>query len=116
VVQATKRSTVLYAITAWIIVNIILMTLILLGGDTADIVNWIELSLWILSIPALLSLKKWGLAFTTFTFIYTLSTSVEILVHYLAIQPSVWPNIIRVIINIPIIIYLFRAIFKGKFK
>lgn len=112
--QTAKRSPLLYAITAWMAVNIVLMILLLLGGDTADLVNWIELILWAVSIPALLSLKKWGLALTTFTFVYTLSTSVEIVVHYLLIDSSVWPNIIRIVINIPIIIYLFKALIDGK--
>lgn len=114
--QTTKRSPILYAITAWMAVNIVLMVLILLGGDTGDYVNWIELVLWVASIPAILSLKRVGLALATFTFVYTLSTSVEIVVHFILIDPNVWPNIIRIVINIPIIIYLFKALIDGKFK
>jgi hypothetical protein len=53
----------------------------------------------------LLSMKKWGAAFALFTLIYTLSTSMGILIYY-----QVWINSLRVIINVPIIIYLFRKI------
>lgn len=88
----------------------------LLSGDVQDLNNYIEITLWIISIPALLSLKKWGAAFTIFTLTYTLSTSMGILIYYLAADLAVWPNIIRVAINIPAIIYLFSRIFKGKTK
>ena len=33
VAQATKRSPILYAIAAWMVINIFLMAIILLGGD-----------------------------------------------------------------------------------
>jgi hypothetical protein len=36
---------------------------------------------------------------------------VGILIYY-----QVWINAIRVIFNVPIIIYLFKMIFDGKFK
>ena len=111
VVQATKRSTILYAIVVWMVVNILLMALILLNGDVQDLNNWIEIALWVIAIPALLSTKKWGVAFVILVLIYTLSTSVGILIYY-----PVWLNAIRVVINIPAIIYLFKALFEGKFK
>ena len=109
--QSIKRSPVLYAIAVWMIINILLMALILLGGDVADLNNWIEIALWATAIPALLSTKKWGVAFAIFVLVYTLSTSVGILIYY-----QVWLNAIRVAINIPAIIYLFKALFDGKFK
>jgi hypothetical protein len=109
--QATTRLPVLYAIAAWMVVNILLMALILLNGDVQDLNNYIEIALWTISIPALLSTKKWGVAFAIFVLIYTLSTSVGILIYY-----QVWLNAIRVAINIPTIIYLFKALFEGKFK
>lgn len=109
--QSIKRSPVLYAIVAWMIINILLMALILLGGDVADLNNWIEIALWTISIPALLSTKKWGVAFAIFALVYTLSTSVGIIIYY-----QVWLNAIRVAINIPAIIYLFKALFEEKFK
>jgi hypothetical protein len=114
--KPSKPALIIYGIAVWIILNILLMASILLSGDWADLNNYIEIALWALSIPALLTLRKWGAAFTLFTFSYTLSTSVGILIYYLATDPAVWPNIIRVIINAAVIIYLFRALFKGKFK
>jgi hypothetical protein len=114
--KPAKPSLVIYGIVVWMILNILLMASILLSGDWADLNNYIEIALWALSIPALLTLRKWGAAFALFTFIYTLSTSVGILIYYLAVDPAVWPNTIRVIINIAAVIYLFRALFKGKFK
>jgi hypothetical protein len=114
--KSAKPSIVVYGIVIWIILNILLMASILLSGDWQDPNNYIEIALWVISIPALVSLRKWGVAFAIFTFAYTLSTSMGILIYYLAVDFSVWPNIIRVIINIPIIIYLFKMLFEGKTK
>jgi hypothetical protein len=102
----TRKSPILYAIAAWMALNIVLMITIIINGDWQDLNNWIEIALWATSIPALLSMKKWGAAFAIFTLIYTLSTSMGILIYY-----QVWINALRVIINAAIIIYLFRRIF-----
>lgn len=111
----TKRSPIIYAITVWMIINILILALSILGGDIADLNNWIEISLWIISIAGVLSMRKWGAAFAIFALSYTLSTSVSKLIYYLAINPDLWPNALR-LINIPIIIYLFKSIFDGKLK
>ncbi len=105
----TQRSSLLYGIALWMALNIVLMVLIILNGDVEDLNNWIEIALWTSAIPALLSKRKWGIGFAIFTLTYTLSTSVEILIHY-----QVWLNTIRVAINIPLIIYLFKTLFAGK--
>ena len=102
-----KRPPVVFAIVFWMVINIILMITLIANGDWQDLNNWIEIALWAISIPALLSMKKWGTAFAIFTLIYTLSTSMGILIYY-----QVWINALRVIINVPIIIYLFRRIFS----
>ncbi len=107
----TKRDVTLYAIAAWMIINILFMVLLIVNGDVADLSNWIEIALWAISIPALLSTKKWGIAFTLFTLIYTLSTSMGILIYF-----QIWLNALRVLINLPIIIYLFHSVFQAKFK
>jgi hypothetical protein len=109
--EKTKRSPILYAIVGWMTVNVLLMATLTASGDVQDLNNWVEIALWAISIPALLSMKKWGVAFVLFTLIYTLSTSMGILIYY-----QIWLNAIRVTINVPIIIYLFNAIFHGKFK
>jgi hypothetical protein len=97
----------MFAIAFWMAINIIIMITFIANGDWQDLNNWIEIALWATSIPVLLSMKKWGTAFAIFTLIYTLSTSMGILIYY-----QVWINALRVIINIPIIIYLFRRIFS----
>jgi hypothetical protein len=99
------------AIAAWALINIVLMVLLTLGGDVQDLNNYLEIGLWIVSVPAVLSVKKWGIAFAIFVLVYTLSTSMGIIIYY-----QVWLNVIRVIINIPAIIYLFKALFEGKIK
>jgi hypothetical protein len=107
----SKRPALLYGIAVWMALNIVLMALAILNGDVADLNNWIEIALWVTSIAGLLSTRKWGVAFAIFTLAYSLSTSVGILIYY-----QVWINAIRVIINVPIIIYLFRKLFDAKFK
>ena len=102
-----KRSPILFAIAFWMAINVFLMITLIANGDWQDLNNWIEVALWAISIPALLSVKKWGLAFAIYTLIYTLSTSMGILIYY-----QVWINALRVIINAPIIIYLFRKMFS----
>jgi len=87
------------------------MDLLLVGGDTADFNNYLEIALWVGSIVGVLSFRKWGFAFAIFTLSYTLSTSVGIVIYY-----GIWVNAIRVALNIPIIIYLFRELFEGKPK
>jgi hypothetical protein len=101
----------MYAIVAWMMLSIVIVTLSLLSGDTADLNNWIEIALWATSTAGLLSMRKWGAAFTIFVLVYTLSTSVGILIYY-----GVWINAVRVAVNVPIIVYLFKALFEGKFK
>jgi len=107
----SKKTFCLYGIAVWMGLNIVLMTLAILDGDVADLNNWIEIALWVASIGGLLSTRKWGVAFAIFTLAYTSSTSVGILIYY-----QVWINAIRIIINVPIIIYLFKMIFDSKFK
>ncbi len=101
----TKRPQLFFAIAFWMVINVFLMITLIANGDMQDLNNWIEIALWAISIPALLSMKKWRLAFALFTLIYTLSTSMGILIY-----SQVWINALRVIINAAIIIYLFRKI------
>jgi hypothetical protein len=108
---AIRRPSVIFAIAFWMAINIFLMITLIANGDIQDLNNWLEIALWGISIPASLSMKKWDAAFAIFTLIYTLSTSMGILIYY-----QVWINALRVVINTAIIIYLFRALFKGKFK
>jgi len=102
------RSSTIYLTVVWMAINVLLM-LLLLPGDYMDLNNWIELALWISSIIGLLSMRKWGVALTTFTLIYTFSISVSIIIYY-----QVWLNAIRVIINAILISYMFRRTFTEK--
>jgi hypothetical protein len=108
--QSAKRTPIIIALTIWSIINIALMALLILSGDVQDINNYIEVALWTLTIPALLSGRKWGAAFAIAVLMYTLSTSVGILIYY-----QVWLNAVR-LINIPAAILLFKALFDGKFR
>jgi hypothetical protein len=111
----TKPSPVIWAIVVWVILNIIIMALSLLGGDTADLNNYIEIALWTLSIAGVLSMRRWGAAFAIFTLSYTLAASVYNLIYFLSVNPNLWPNALR-FINVAIIIYLFKTLFDGKLK
>jgi uncharacterized membrane protein (DUF2068 family) len=91
--------------------NILLMIVLIVGGDYQDLNNWLEIGLWAASIAGLLSMRKWGAAFATFTLCYTLSISAGILIYY-----QVWPNAVRVVVNAAVIVYMFRSIFAHKFK
>ncbi len=106
--KTTRKTPVLYAVTAWMLINTALMVLLVVNGDYMDLNNWIEIALWITAIPAVLSAKKWGFAFAIFVLAYTLSTSVGILLYY-----QVWINALR-FINVPIAIYLFKQLFENK--
>jgi hypothetical protein len=108
--QAAKRTPIIIALSIWAVINILLMALLILSGDVEDLNNYIEIALWTLTIPALFSGKKWGAAFAIAVLMYTLSTSVGILIYY-----QVWLNAVR-LINIPAAILLFKALFDGKFK
>jgi hypothetical protein len=108
--QAAKRSIIIITLLVWAVINIALMALLILSGDTQDLNNYIEVTLWTLTIPALVSGKKWGAAFVITVLIYTLSTSVGILIYY-----QVWLNVLR-LINIPAAILMFKALFDGKFR
>jgi len=83
----------------------------ILPTDYMDLNNWIELAFWGASIPCLLSLKKWGIAFAIFVLCYTFSTSVGIIIYY-----QIWLNAIRIVINGFGIVYLFKNLFAGKFN
>jgi hypothetical protein len=69
-----ERTPAIFAIAAWIIVNIIFMTFELtVFNDAADLNNSILLILWIASIIGLLSMRKVGAALALFTLIYAFS-------------------------------------------
>ena len=105
----SSRSPVIYLIVVWMAIKVLIM-LLMLPEDYMVPNNRIELLLWASSIAGLLSMREWGAALATFTICYTLSPSVEILIYY-----QIWLNAVR-FINIPLILYMFKSIFVGKFK
>jgi hypothetical protein len=109
-----KRPPAIFAIAAWIIVNIIFMTLELtVFNDAADLNNSILLILWIASIIGLLSMRKVGAALALFTLIYAFSFNAFNVIYY--------PQVIELngtsaIINAAATAYMFLSIFKNKFR
>ncbi len=113
------KTTATYLIIVWMTINILLLIL-MIPGDSADLNNYIELILWIVSIAGLWTMKKWGAALTTAVLCITLSTSMGnvLLTYYnnLMTEPVAYVNALRIIINAAIIVYLFKNIFAKKFK
>ncbi len=114
-----RRGLTIYLIVVWMVLNVALFAL-MLPGDPNDINNYIEPILWVFSIVGLLSMRKAGAALTVSVMCITLSTSMGIilLAYYAgAIGEAVtYVNALRIVINSAIIVYLFKAIFAGKFK
>ena len=108
--EQSSRGPVIYLMLVWMAVNVLLM-LMLLPEDYMDLNNWIELGLWSSSIAGLLSNKKWGASLVTFTLIYTLSLSVSIVIYY-----QIWLNLLRIVINAILTVYMFRSLSADKFK
>ena len=108
-----KIPAAIYLVIVWAAINALFMVLELtVFGDSADLNNSIELILWIATVAGLVTMRKWGAAIATFTFSYTLSTSMGNVIYY-----SLWEiNGPRVLLNAVIIIYLYRAISANKFK
>jgi len=104
-----RRAPAIYAIVAWMIINIVFMTLELtVFNDAADPNNSILLILWIISTVSLLLLKKHGLAIAVFTVIYAFSFNAFNLLYFgLSIALL---NGLSVIINFVIAIYMLAIL------
>ncbi|MCW4017247.1 MAG: hypothetical protein NWF00_00960 [Candidatus Bathyarchaeota archaeon] len=105
-------------ITVWLAVNIVMMTYMILTHQELNAL--IEILLWIPSAAGLWLMKKWGAAVTVTTLGITLGISLsELLLTYNSAAPVltfVPINALRVTLNAAAIIYLFQAIFAGKFE
>jgi len=104
-----RRAPAIYAIVAWMIINIVFMTLELtVFNDAADPNNSILLILWIISTVSLLLLKKYGFAIAVFTVIYAFSFNAFNLLYFgLSIALL---NGLSVIINFVIAIYMLAIL------
>jgi hypothetical protein len=91
--------------------KIVLITILLVNGDTADFNNWLKISLSSISIAGLLSMKKWGAEIVIFTLCYTFTSSLGNVMYF-----HIWINALRVVINALLIVLVSKWIFEGKFK
>jgi hypothetical protein len=114
-----KRPAWLYLVLAWMVLNLILMAL-MIPGDSSDLNNYIEVILWAVSIGLLATIKKAGAAFAISVLCITLGTSMfNVLIGYyqnMLGEAFVSVNALRIVINAAIVVYMFRAVFEGKFK
>jgi len=109
-----KRTSVTFAIVAWMLVNAVFMALELtVFNDAADLNNSILLILWIISIAGLMSMRKIGAAITLFTLIYAFSFNAFNVIYY---PEVIVLNGTSAIINAVAIVYMFTSIFQNKFK
>jgi hypothetical protein len=110
----TKKLQVNYAILAWIVINTIFMLFELtVFNDAADLNNSVLLVLWVSSIAGLLSMRKWGAAFVTFTLTYAFSFNAFNVIYF---PNTSLLNGISAIVNAIAIAYMFSSIFANKYK
>ncbi len=114
-----KRTLAIYLIIVWMAINTVLRIL-LIPGDEADLTNWVEPVLWVISIAGLLPMKKWGAVFTVAVLGITIGLSFDnvLLAYYsnLLLTPLAYVNSLRIILNTVAIAYLFKRIFANGFK
>lgn len=109
----------LYAVVAWMIVNIAVF-LLLIPGDQQDLNNYIELILLAASVAGLFTMKKAGAALATAVSCIAIgnSTGNVLLAYYsnLMTEPVAYINALRIVLNVVAVVYLFRQLFAGKFR
>jgi hypothetical protein len=109
-----KRTLAIYALLAWMIINVVFMGLeVTVFNDAADLNNSILLILWVLSTAGLLLMRKLGAALTTFTLIYAFSFNAFNVIYF---PQVIVLNGTSAIINAVATIYMFITIFKNKYK
>jgi hypothetical protein len=101
----TKRTSATYAITVWMLINVVFMVLELtVFKDAADPNNSILLVLWVVSAASLLFIRKYGETISVFTLIYAFSFNAFNLLYFgLSIALL---NGISAIINLAAALYL----------
>ena len=110
----SKRTPTIYAIAAWMIINVIFFGLeITVLNDAADLNNSILFVLFILSTIGLLSMKKAGAALTLFTLIYAFSFNSFNVLYFPEVRLL---NGISAIVNLAAIVYMFISIFQSKYR
>lgn len=108
-----KMTPAIYAIIAWMIINVVFMALELTAfNDAADLNNSILLILWIVSITSLFFMKRYGISVATFTLIYAFSFNAFNLIYFgLTIALL---NGISAIINATAAIYLLINMVRDR--
>jgi hypothetical protein len=110
----SKRAPAIYAIVAWMIINVIFFALeVTTLGDIADLNNSILLVLFILSTIGLLSMRKAGAALALFTLIYAFSFNSFNVIYFPEVRLL---NGISAIVNVAAIVYMFITIFQTKYR
>jgi hypothetical protein len=111
--EKPRRSALIYVIIAWAIVNILFFAYACVV-DSLDLNNKIELVFWVISVIGLLSMRKLGAAFATFTITYAFSFNVFNLIYYF--NYVLITNGISAIINALALVCMFKNIFENRFK
>ena len=109
----SKKAPAVYAIVAWMVINVVFMALELtVFNDSADPNNSILLILWAVSIASLLFMKKYGVAIATFALIYAFSFNAFNLIYFgfsIALL-----NGISAVINAAAAIYLLVSLVRKQ--
>ena len=117
-VQKPNRSIATYLVIIWMAINAFLMIPEL--GVFNDYTYLIELIMWIASVIGLWLMKKWGAALTIAILCISLGTSMSTvfvglylatLLHWLVLL-----NLLRVVLNVIGIVYMFKSVFGKKFR
>ncbi len=112
--KRSGRSFAVYAILAWMAINLIFMILELTYfNDAADLNNSILLVLWVLSIVGLSLMRKLGAAVATFSLIYAFSFNAFNVIYFPEARVL---NGTSLIINAIAIVYMFLSIFRNRYR
>ncbi len=118
-VAEAQRATGVYAVIAWMVVNVVLFAL-MIPGDAADVNNYVEVALWACSAAGLCLNRRWGAALAITVLGVTLGTSMGnvLLAYYTGTLQLLFApvNALRIVVNAVAIVYLFRCVFRGEFR
>jgi hypothetical protein len=117
-VQKPNRSITIYLVMLWMAINAFLMIPEI--GVFNDYTYLIELIMWLASLIGLWLMTKWGAALTIAILCISLGTSTSTvfvalyyssLLHWLSVV-----NLIRVVLNVIGIVYMFNSVCGKKFS
>ena len=112
--KTSKRPSALYGILALLSVFATFMILELtLFGDTADLNNSIILALSISSIIGLITMRKAGAAWATFSLTYIFSFNAFNVIYF---PNTAILNGVSAILSAIGVVYMFKTIFSNRYK